>query len=162
MKNSIIIVTLALAAMCFSSCGSQKTIATSSVPTEECAVLDFQYGKNVTAEEAKDIAEIFAVSFHPSNYKLTEADRINNEFNKSGYRPAKMTKQQACELGRRLGVKYVVIGSINKLMDEYSVDVQVIDSVKETTKAFEGKAFPQSEYSREMDALARKIASKIE
>ena len=162
MKNNIIIVTFVLAAMCFSSCGSQKAIAVPTAQIDECAVLGFQYGINVTAEEAKDIADIFLVNFHPSKYKVTESGRINNELEKFGYKKSKITKQQACEVGRRLGVKYVVLGSINKLMDEYSVDIQVIDSVRETTLAFEGKAFPKSEYSREMDVMARTIAAKIE
>ena len=162
MKNSVIISTFVLAAICLSSCGSQKTIAVTSVPTDECAVLGFQCGNNVSADEAKEIREIFLVNFHPSKYKMTETERIDNALLDSGYQLAKMTKQQACEVGRRLGVKIVVMGSINKLMDEYSVDVLAIDSVKETTMAFDGKAFPKSESGKEINVMARTIASKIE
>ena len=161
MRNRILIVTLALAAMCFSSCGGQKKAAKVSAPTEECVVLGFQYGTNIAAEEAKDITDIFIVNFHPAKIKVAEAERVNSELVNSGFQQVKMTKRQACEIGRRLGAKYVVVGSINMLMDEYSVDVQILDSVKETTVLFEGKAFPKPACSEEINVMARKIASKL-
>ena len=115
-------------------------------------MLGFLYGTNVTAEEAKDITDAFRVNFHSSKYKVTESDRGNK----------KMTKQQMCEVGRSLGAKYVVVGTISKLMDEFSVDVQVIDVLRETTVAFEGNAFQKADYSKEMEIIAKKLASKIE
>ena len=164
MKNRrFFIITLVLAVAFFSSCGSQKNLAASyTTPADECAVLGFQYGKNVAEAEANDIADIFLVNFHPAKFKVTEVERVDNELKHSGYQLVKITKQQACEVGRRLGAKYVVLGTINKLMDEYSVDIQVVDSVKETTAAFEGDAFPKSEFSKELYNMARKIASQIE
>ena len=162
MKNSKSLVTLVLAVVFFSSCGSQKTLPVSNVTTEECAVLGFQYGTNVSAEEAKDIADIFRVNFHPSKYNVTAAERVDKELEVRRYKNKKLTKHQLCELGRSLGVKYVVFGSVNKLMDEFSVDVQVIDVMKETTIAFEGNAFQKQDYSKEVSSIARKLASKVE
>lgn len=142
-----------LVAMCFFSCRSNKPTIASPTPEEGvCAVLGFQYGTNITAGEAKDIADAFRVNFRPAKYKVIEFDRGNK----------KMTKQQACEVGRSLGAKLVVVGTINKLMDEYSVDVQVVDVLKETTVAFEGKAFQKSDYNREMQNIAQRLASKLE
>ena len=104
MKNYIVLVAFVLAAMCFSSCGSQKPIVVASSPAEECAVLGFQYATNVSAEEAKDIANIFRVNFHPSNYKVTEAERVDKELEGRSYKNKKLTKHQLCELGLSLGV----------------------------------------------------------
>lgn len=159
MKNTIIAVAFIFATLCFSSCGVKKTLVKS---TDECAVLGFQSGSNVAADDAKYIAGVFAVNFHPANYKVIETERIEKELDKSGYEQAKLMKQQACEVGRRLGVKLVVLGSINKLMDEYVVDVQVIDSVKGITVAFEGNAFQKSDSGREMSILAKKLSSKLQ
>ena len=78
------------------------------------------------------------------------------------YKNKKMTKQQMCEVGRGLGAKFVVVGTINKLMDEYSVDVQVVNVLKETTVAFEGNVFSKSDYSKEMQNIAQRLASKLE
>ena len=161
MKKDIVFVTFVLAAMCFSSCGSQKTVVVPTAPTDECAVLGFQYGTNVSAEEAKDIADIFRVNFRPSKYIVTEVERVDKVLESRSYKNKKLTKHQLCELGLSLGVKYVVFGSINKLMDEYSIDVQVVDTQKETTTAFEGDAFPKSDYINRIPSIARNLASKI-
>ena len=151
MKRISLIAMLALAVVCLASCRSGKPLPPAT-DGNECALLGFQYGSNVTAEEAKDIADAFRVNFHPTKYKVTESDRGNK----------KMTKQQMCEAGRSLGAKLVVVGTINKLMDEYSVDVQVIDVLKETTVAFEGNAFQKQDCSKEMQNIAQRLASKLQ
>lgn len=153
MKRISFITMFALAVVCLFSCRGNKPSVAAPAPDEGvCAVLGFQYGTNVTAEEAKDIADAFRVNFHPTKYKVTESDCGNK----------KMTKQQMCEVGSSMGAKYVVVGTINKLMDEYSVDVQVINVLKETTEAFEGKTFQKSDYSKEIENIAKNLASKIE
>lgn len=160
MKNNSFLAVLLVAAMWLTSCGSQRG-AVPLPPAEECAVLGFQYSTNVTSEEAKDIADVFRVNFHPSKYKVTEAERVDNVLGSRRYKSIKLTKHQQCELGRSLGAKYVVFGSINKLMDEYSIDVQVIDTQKETITVFEGDAFPKADYIKRIPSIARKLASKI-
>lgn len=144
---------VALAVVSLASCRSSKQ-ATPITDEGKCAVLGFQYGTNVTAQEAKDIADVFRVHFHPSKYKVTEDNRGNSN--------KRMTKEQMCEVGRSLGTKYVVVGTINKLMDEYSVDVQVVNVLKETTVAFEGGAFQKADCGKEMENIAKRLASKIE
>ena len=155
MKKISFIAAFLLVVICLSSCRSKKPVVEPPRPSEEvCAVLDFQYGTNVTAEEAKDIADNFRVNFHPTKYKVTEPNY--------GYKNNTMTKQQMCEVGRSLGVNLVVFGTISKLMDEYSVDVQVVNVLKETTVAFEGNAFQKSDCSKEMQSIAQRLASKME
>ena len=168
MKKISFMAMFVLAVMGIVSCSSKKTVVVQpSTPSpspsvEEYAVIAFQYGTNVTAEEAKDITDAFRINFRPSKYKVADHDRVNKEIESRGYKNKKMTKQQVCEVGRNLGVKYVVVGTISKLMDEYSVDVQVVDVLKETTVAFEGNAFQKPDYSKEMKNIAQKLAAKIE
>lgn len=151
---------LVVVAMSICSCGRNPGLAPVP-PAEECAVLGFQYGTNVTSEEVKDIVDNFRVNFRPSNCKLTEVERVEKALGSSDSKFNKMSKQQMCEVGRRLGVKFVVVGNINKLMDEYSVDVQVIDVLKENTIAFEGNAFQKSSYSKELQKIAQRLALKM-
>ena len=161
MKKISFIALLALTVVCLASCRSGKQLPP-AIDGNECAVLGFQYGTNVTAEEAKDITDIFRVNFRPSKYKLTDFDRVDKEQKSHSNRSKEMTKQQLCEVGRSLGAKLVVVGTINKLMDEYSVDVQVVDVLKETTVAFEGNAFQKSDCNKEMQIIAQRLASKID
>lgn len=163
MKKIGFIVMFVLAVVCLASCRSKKSVVVPPRPSEEvCAVLGFQYGTNVTAEDAKDITDHFRVGFHPAKYKLTDIDLVEKELNSSGYKNKAMTKQQMCEVGRRLGARLVVYGTISKLMGEYSVDVQVVNVLKETTVAFEGRAFQKSDCGKEMQSIAKGLASKIE
>lgn len=163
MKKINFIAMVVLAVVCLASCSSKKPVVQSPRPSEELsAVLGFQYGTNVTAEEAKNITDHFRVNFHPSKYRLTDFDRVDKELTSSGYKNKAMTKQQMCEVGRSLGAKLVVYGTISKLMGEYSVDVQVVNVLKETTVAFEGRAFQNSDCSKEMQSIAKGLASKIE
>ena len=154
MKRVSFIVLAVLAVVSLASCRSNKGTVSPAPAEDICAVLGFQYGTNVAAQEAKDIADVFRVHFHPSKYKVTEDNRGNSN--------KRMTKEQMCEVGRSLGAKYVVVGTINKLMDEYSVDVQVVNVLKETTVAFEGGAFQKADCGKEMENIAKRLASKIE
>ena len=163
MKKISLIAMFFLAVTTLFSCRSNKPVVVPTVPSEDkCAVLGFQCGTNVTADEAKDIADFFRVNFNPSKYKVMDYGRVDKEMEKSGYKNKKMTKQQMCEVGRNLGAKLVVVGTINKLMDEYSVDVQVVNVLKETTVAFEGRAFTKPDCGNEMQGIAKKLASKME
>ena len=161
MKKISFITILVLAVVFFASCRCGKKVPP-AVNGNECAVLGFQYGNNVTAEEAKDITDIFRINFRPSKYKETDFGRVDKEVKSRGYKNNVMTKQQICEVGRSLGAKFVVYGTINKLMDEFSVDVQVVNVSKETTVAFEGNAFLKSDSRKEIQNIARRLATKLE
>lgn len=129
---------------------------------QKCAVLDFQLGTNVTAEEVDAISYNFRTNFYPENYTVIETGRVNKLIKELGYDKTGMTKQQLLTLGRRLEAKIMVIGTLNKLMDEYSVDVQVIDVSTGTTMASEGNTFQKSDYRREIKYIANTLVHKIE
>mgnify|MGYP002624017474 FL=1 len=129
---------------------------------QKCAVLDFQLGTNVTAEETDAISYNFRTNFYPDNYRVIDIERVNKVINNLGYANAGMTKQQLLEVGRKLEAKIMVVGTLNKLMDEYSVDVQVIDVSTGTTIASEGNTFQKSDYRREIKYIAQSLVHKIE
>ena len=129
---------------------------------QKCAVLDFQLGTNVTAEETDAISYNFRTNFYPDNYRVIEIDRVNKIIKNLGYDSAGMTKQQLLEVGRKLEAIIMVVGTLNKLMDEYSVDVQVIDVSTGTTIASEGNTFQKADYRREIKYIAQSLVHKIE
>lgn len=129
---------------------------------QKCAVLDFQLGTNVTAEETEAISYNFRTNFYPENYNVVEIARVNRLIDELGYDKTGMTKQQLLEVGRKLEAKIMVVGTLNKLMDEYSVDVQVINVSTGTTIASEGNTFQKSDYRREIKYIAQTLVHKIE
>lgn len=124
-------------------------------------MLDFQTGTNVTAEEAEAITYNFRTGFYPSCYKVIEAARVNSAVDALGYSKTCMTKEQLCEVGRKLEANLVVVGTVNKLMDEYSVDVQVVNVSKGTTVASQGDTFQKSNYRTGAKSIAQKLANKL-
>lgn len=129
---------------------------------QKCVVLDFQLGTNVTSEETEAISYNFRTNFYPDNYNVLEIDRVNNLIEELGYDKTGMTKQQLLQVERKLEAKIMVVGTLNKLMDEYSVDVQVIDVSTGTTIASEGNTFQKSDYRREIKYIAQMLVHKIE
>lgn len=129
---------------------------------QKCAVLDFQLGTNVTAEEMDAISYNFRTNFYPANYSVIEIERVNKVISSLGYDKTGMTKQQLTEVGRKLEAKILVVGTLNKLMDEYSVDVQVIDVSTGVTIASDGDTFQKSEYRREIKNIAQRLVYKVE
>ena len=167
MKKLGSIAIIILSVICLSSCRTSRVEVTNyntynRGPIEgKCAVLDFQAGTNVTEEDRESISYNFRTNFHPAKYDVIESARVSKEIETLGFSKTKMTKEQICDLGRKLEVKVVVIGTINKLMDEYSVDVQVINVSKGTTVASEGNAFPKSNYRNAVKNIAQKLANKL-
>lgn len=133
-----------------------------TMSAQKCAVLDFQLGTNVTAEEVEAISYNFRTNFYPANYNVIEIERVNKVIAGFGYNKTNMTKQQLTEVGRKLEAKIMVVGTLNKFMDEYSVDVQVIDVSTGVTIASEGDTFQKSEYRREIKNIAQRLVYKLE
>lgn len=129
---------------------------------QKCAVLDFQLGTNVTEEETEAISYNFRTNFYPESYNVIEVARVNRLIKELGYDKTSLTKQQLLEVGRKLEAKIMVVGTLNKMMDEYSVDVQVIDVSTGTTIASEGNTFQKSDYRREVKYIAQTLVHKIE
>lgn len=129
---------------------------------QKCAVLDFQLGTNVTEEETDLISYNFRTNFYPNNYSVISIERVNGLISKLGYDKTGMTKQQLLEVGRKLEAKILVVGTLNKQMDEYLVDVQAIDVATGKTIATVGNTFQKSDYRSYAKYIAQSLARKLE
>lgn len=170
MKKIGFISMVVLMAVCLSSCSSRRAEVSGGSNGSgrthvsikgKCAVLDFQAGTNVTAEEVEAITYNFRTGFYPSGYKIIETARVDKVVETLGYSKTSMTKEQLCEVGRNLEANMVVVGTVNKLMDEYSVDVQVVNVSKGTTEASQGDTFQKSNYRAGAKSIAQKLANKL-
>lgn len=124
---------------------------------QKCAVIDFQLGSNVTEEDADACTYEFRSNFTPSNYTVIDLDRVNGIIDKLGYNRTNMTRQQQREVGRRLEAKIMVIGTVSKFMDEYTVDVQVIDVSTGNTITAESANFLKTQYRRAVRSVAERL-----
>ena len=133
-----------------------------SVQAQRFALLDFQLGTNVTAEEIDALTYNFRANFYIDGYRdIPFEPVIKRSIEELGFDRFDMTRQQMLKLGRRLTAKLVVVGVINKLMDEYTVEVSALDVSTGLTVATEGATFVKSDYRRVMEALASKLGEKL-
>jgi dissimilatory sulfite reductase (desulfoviridin) alpha/beta subunit len=129
---------------------------------QKCVVIDLQLGTNVTEEEADACTYEFRSNFTPSNYNMIELEKINGVIDKLGYPRTTMTRQQQREIGRRLEAKIMVIGTVSKFMDEYTLDVQIIDVSTGTTITSENATFQKSQYRRGVRSVAERLIYNIQ
>lgn len=132
-----------------------------TMSAQRCAVLDFQIGTGVTEEEIDGLTYNFRANFHIDGYTMLELIRINRTIEALGYDRTDMTVQQMLKVGRELEAKLVVVGTMNKFMDEYSVDIRVIDVATGVTCANEGTTFGKSNYRASMQTLADRLGKKV-
>lgn len=141
--------------------GMMCLVALSMQAQKRCVVLDFQVGSNVTEEETDAISYCFRSSFHPSGYTKLEQPLVTRTIRDFGFSRTDMTRQQMVRVGRELEANIIVVGTLNKFMDEYSVDILVIDVAKGTTTANENANFQKSTYRDAMEKTAQKLSSKL-
>ena len=144
---------LLLSMMCFAVLTMQAQ--------KRCVVLDFQVGTNVTEEETDGISYCFRSNFQPAGYTKLEQVLVTRTIRDFGYSRTEMTQQQSVRVGRELEANIIVVGTLNKFMDEYSVDIRVIDVARGTTIANESANFLKSNYRDAMEKTAKKLASKL-
>lgn len=141
--------------------GMMFLIALTMQAQKRCVVLEFQVGSNVTNEEVDGISYVFRSNFHPSNYIKLEHKLVSQIIRVWGYSHTEMTQQQIVKIGRELEANIVVVGYLNKFMDEYSVDLRVIDVAMGNTILNESVNFPKSSYRDAMENAAKKLATKL-
>ena len=132
-----------------------------SVKAQRCAVLDFQVGNGVTAQDIEGISFAFRSNFRPEGYTILERPQINATIEDLGYEQTDMTHQQTLRVGRNLDASVIVVGTINKFMDEYAVDVRVVDVAKGTTLVTEGANFERASYLTAMKELSNRLSSRL-
>ena len=128
---------------------------------KRCVVLDLQIGSNVTEEEADGISYIFRSNFQPAGYEKLEQVLVTRTIREWGYSRTDMTQQQVIKIGRELDANIIVVGYLSKFMDEYSVDIRVLDVAMGNTLVNESVNFQKSEYRDAMEKAAEKLAAKI-
>ena len=132
-----------------------------TIKAQRCAVLDFQVGSNITEEEVDGLSYTFRSNFNPTSYTVVERMTVNQVITGFGYTRTDLTRQQMLRVGRELEAAVIIVGTMNKFMDEYSVDVQAINVSSGTTIATEGAAFQKTDYRTTLITIAQNLIKKM-
>jgi tetratricopeptide (TPR) repeat protein len=103
-----------------------------------CAVLNFEAGAGLSNEEAQFIRARFSALLPKyDRYDVVAESRVQDllkmaEFNRSDFTS---TMDYAMEIGKYLQIRYIIIGSVGRMGDLYSLTTSVVDM--ETAKVID-------------------------
>ncbi len=93
---------------------------------------------------------------------MVERTRINQVIEEQNFQQGKLTQAQTIRIGQILNVSKIVIGDVNLIMNQYNVDVRVVDVESGAVIATEGATWaPGSSYRTMMSSLGKRLAEKI-
>lgn len=136
-------------------------LMTLTMHAQKCAVLDFQIGTGVNEEEIDALTYNFRANFNIDGYRIIPKEPMYSAIERLGLNRTDMTQQQMLYLGRQLEAKLIVVGTMNKFMGEYSVDIRALDVSTGVTCAAEGATFDKSNYRATMENLATRLSEKL-
>ena len=137
-------------------------LVSTTVSAQRVAVLDFNAGVGVSQADVDGISAIFNTYFSPRGYTLVERTQIDRVIDEQNFQRGKLTQSQMVRVGQILNVSKVVIGDVNIVMNQYNVDVRVVNVESGTIAAKDGATWaPGSSYRTMMSQLGSRLAGKI-
>ena len=111
------------------------------------AVLDFDSRSGITRDEAASLSDIFAAEMVRTNeFTVVDRNRIKSILAEQGFQQSEACSQVECivEAGKILKVEKMFVGTVGKIGETYSVNVQVVDvatsQIQQTaSRTYEGR-----------------------
>ncbi len=133
-----------------------------SMNAQRIAVIDFNAGVGISQADVDGISAIFNTYFSPAGYTLVERSRIDRVIDEQQFQRGRLTEQQMVKIGQILNISQIVVGDVNIVMNQYNVDVRVLNVQSGTIAAKDGATWtPGSSYRNMMSQLASRLASMI-
>lgn len=133
-----------------------------NLSAQRIAVLDFNAGAGVSQADVDGISAIFNTYFSPKGYTLVERTRIDRVIDEQNFQRGQLTQGQMVRIGQILNVSKVVIGDVNIIMNQYNVDIRVVNVESGTIAAKDGATWsPGSSYRTMMSQLGSRLANII-
>ena len=143
-------------------CSVLISLLCSTVFAQRIAVIDFNAGAGISQAEVDGISAIFNTYFSPQGYTLVERMRIDRVIDEQQFQRGKLTEQQMVRIGQILNISQIVVGDVNIVMNQYNIDVRVLNVQSVTIAAKYGATWSQgSSYRTMMQQLATRLASQI-
>lgn len=134
----------------------------STALAQRIAVLEFNAGSGISQADVDGISAIFNTYFSPTGYTLVERNAIDRVIDEQNFQRGKFTQDQMVRIGEILNVSKIVVGDVNFIMQEYNVDVRIINVETGTISAKDGITWtPGQSYREMMSQLATSLANKI-
>ena len=138
-------------------------VLTSSAFARKIAVFDFNAGTGVTQVEVDGLSAIFNTYFEPKGAEIIERTRVGRLEQEQKFQNSKFTNSEMVAMGEQLNASLVVVGDVNIVMEQYNVDIRVVNVQTGTVVAKDGISFDKNtSYRGTMQQLGERLAKKME
>ena len=138
-------------------------VFTTSAFAQRVAVLNFNAGSGVTQMEVDGLSSIFNTYFSPKGAEIVERTSVDKILQEQKFQNSRFTNTDMVALGEMLNVSLVVVGDINVVMEQYNVDVRVVNVQTGTTVAKDGTSFSTGgSYRDMMKELGERLSKSLE
>ena len=138
-------------------------VLTTSAFAQRVAVLNFNAGSGVTQMEVDGLSSIFNTYFSPKGAEIVERTSVDKILQEQKFQNSRFTNTDMVALGEMLNVSLIVVGDINVVMEQYNVDVRVVNVQTGTTVAKDGTSFSTGgSYRDMMKELGERLSKSLE
>ena len=138
-------------------------VFTTSAFAQRVAVLNFNAGSGVTQMEVDGLSSIFNTYFSPKGAEIVERTSVDKILQEQKFQNSRFTNTDMVALGEMLNVSLIIVGDINVVMEQYNVDVRVVNVQTGTTVAKDGTSFSTGgSYRDMMKELGERLSKSLE
>ena len=138
-------------------------VLTSSAFAQRIAIFDFNAGAGVTQVDVDGLSAIFNTYFEPKGAEIIERTRVDRLLQEHKFQKSKFTTSDMVAMGEQLNASLVVVGDVNIVMEQYNVDIRVVNVQTGTVVAKDGISFDKNtSYRGTMQQLGERLAKKME
>ena len=138
-------------------------VFTTSAFAQRVAVLNFNAGSGVTQMEVDGLSSIFNTYFSPKGAEIVERTSVDKILQEQKFQNSRFTNTDMVALGEMLNVSLIVVGDINVVMEQYNVDVRVVNVQTGTIVAKDGTSFSKGgSYRDMMKELGERLSNSLE
>ncbi|MDR0765453.1 MAG: OmpH family outer membrane protein [Odoribacteraceae bacterium] len=161
MRKTLLLVLMTLFTL--STVSAQFLSTVSAQFRTKIAVMDFNPGVGVDASMVNGLSDMLISSlFDTGNFTIVERNQLNQVIKEQGFQGSNLSAGQIAQVGKILGVKAVLVGTVNVTGGEYNIDVRIVDVESGEVVATAGVTKTTSKTYRDlMPPLANELAAKI-
>lgn len=165
------------AAMCLLLLASCATLEIPYESRTPIAVMDFKAGVGVEQSEVNGLSDMLINSLYKTGeFRIIERSQLNQVLKEQNFQQSDLTSEQVAEIGKILGVKSILIGSVNfiptgrtlyqkaagTVSGEYNVDIRVVDcTTGELMTTAGGTKTSNSTYRKLMEKISEELAENF-
>ena len=113
--------------------------------------------------EVDGLSSIFNTYFAPKGAEIVERTSVDKILQEQKFQNSRFTNTDMVALGEMLNVSLIIVGDINVVMEQYNVDVRVVNVQTGTIVAKDGTSFSKGgSYRDMMKELGERLSKSLE